>query len=120
MKIYFENGYLLPKSELPFERNYSINAGCGYSYCENTLRYLNKYYPESVVYTNMVTALSNFYAWNDELGAPEIYMRNESGEFVRIDELAKGKIRRAQNVMAMYLSGVFGNVPVTKIGCDYK
>ena len=58
----------------------------------------------------MVTALSNFYAWSVELGVPEIYMRDNSKKFVRIDELYGGRIRIHQNVMGMYRSGVFGNI----------
>ena len=111
MKIYFENGRLLSQSELPFKYDCYVNAGDGYSFCENALHAINRICPDSVVYTNMITALSNSYAWNNELKTPEIYMRNDSGVFTRIDELAKGPIRYAQNVMAMYRAGVFGNVP---------
>lgn len=112
MKIYFENGRLLPQFMLPFKYDYHVDAADGYSCCENTLRSIKRICPESVVYTNMITALSNFYAWNEKLKTPEIYMRNDSGKFVRIDELAHGKIRCSQNVMAMYRAGVFGNVPI--------
>lgn len=111
MKIYFEDGRLLPQDMLPFQYNYKVDATNGYSNCENTLRLIRARKPNSVVYTNMITALSNFYAWNDELEAPEIYMRDDhSKEFVRIDKLAGGQIRRSQNVMAMYRAGVFGNI----------
>lgn len=115
MKIYFENGRLLPKSQLPFQYDFFINAGNGYSACEHDLNAIRRHFPDSVVYTNMITALSNSYAWNSELKAPEIYMRDDSGEFTRIDKLAKGPIRYGQNVMSMYRAGVFGNVPVVVI-----
>ena len=110
MKIYFEDGQLLPQSMLPFEFRHKVDASEGYSYCENALKWIRKNDPNSVVYTNMVTALSNFYAWNDKLDTPEIYMRDNSKKFVRIDELYGGKIRRFQGVMNMYRSGVFGNI----------
>ena len=112
MKIYFEDGRLLPQMVLPFEYDYKVDAVEGYSSCENFLRFILAVNPESVVYTNMITALSNFYAWNKELQAPEIYMRNDSNDFVRIDELAHGKIRCSQNVMAMYRAGMFGNISI--------
>lgn len=115
MKIYFENGRLLSYVKLPAERYYIVNARDGYSPCEETLRWIKDNDPEAVVYTNQITALSNFYAWNDELNAPEIYMRNEECEFTRIDELAYGKIRRSQNVMAMFRAGVFGNILIEEI-----
>ena len=110
MKIYFENGQLLPPHMLPFRYDHHIDAGEGYSFCEEALRWIKRNEPESVVYTNMITALSNFYAWNMELKAPEIYMRNDAKKFVRIDEL-HGNIRMSQNVMAMYRAGMFGNIP---------
>ena len=110
MKIYFENGRLLPQPMLPFHFNRKIDAAEGYSYCEDLMWKLKETNPDCVVYTNMVTLLSNTYAWNKELGVPEIYMRNDNGEFTRIDKLAQGQIRYAQNVMAMYRAGVFGNI----------
>lgn len=112
MKVYFEDGQLLPQSMLPFKYNYKIDAANGYSCCDVMLRRISENDPKGVIYTNMVTALSNFYAWDEELKAPEIYMRDDSSKFVRIDKLAQGKIRRAQNVMAMYRAGVFGNIPL--------
>lgn len=112
MKVYFEDGQLLPQSKLPFKYNYKIDAANGYSYCEIMLREIRKNDPKSVIYTNMITALSNFYAWNEELKVPEIYMRDDSSKFIRIDKLAQGEIRRAQDVMAMYRAGVFGNIPL--------
>lgn len=115
MQIYFENGPLLPKSKLSFEYDYAVDAGGGYSYCENTLRFILRTDPGSVVYTNMITALSNFYAWNNALKTSEIYIRNDSDVFVRIDELSHGKIRCSQNVMAMYRAGMFGNIPYEDI-----
>lgn len=110
MKIYFEDGQLLPQSMLQFKFDHQIDASEGYSYCEDALRWIDKNDPEGTVYTNMVTALSNSYTWNNELGAPEIYMRDNSKKFVRIDELYGGRIRVSQNVMAMYRSGLFGNI----------
>lgn len=112
MKVYFEDGQLLPQSMLPFKYNYKIDAANGYSCCEVILRKIHENDPKSVIYTNTITALSNFYAWNEELKVPEIYMRDDSSKFIRIDKLAQGKIRRAQNVMAMYRAGVFGNIPL--------
>lgn len=110
MKIYFEDGQLLPQYKLPFKYDHKIDAGEGYSYCENAMWWLRDNEPNSVVYTNMVTVLSNTFSWNEKEKAPEIYMRNENKEFTRIDKLAGGRIRYAQNVSAMYRAGVFGNI----------
>lgn len=110
MKIYFEDGQLLPQSMLPFKYDHAIDAGEGYSYCENAMWWLRDHEPNSIVYTNMVTILSNTFAWNEKEKTPEIYMRNENKEFTRIDKLACGQIRYAQNVSAMYRAGVFGNI----------
>ena len=38
MKIYFEDGQLLPQSMLPFKFDHQIDASEGYSYCEDALR----------------------------------------------------------------------------------
>lgn len=110
MKIYFEDGQLIPRDMLPFQYDHKVDAGEGYSFCENAMWWLLKNDPNSVVYTNMVTVLSNTFAWNKNENVPEIYMRNENKEFTRIDKLARGQIRYAQNVSAMYRSGVFGNI----------
>lgn len=118
MKIYFEDGQLLPQSMLPFKYNHKVDASNGYSDCENALRWIKENDPESVVYTNQITALSNFYAWNKALKVPEIYMRDDSKKFVRIDELAHGEIRCSQNVMAMYRAGVFGNISIYEVNTN--
>lgn len=110
MKIYFENGQLLPQDMLPFKYDHKIDAGEGYSYCENAMWWLRDNEPNSVVYTNMVTVLSNTFAWNKEENAPDIYMRDDNRKFTRIDKLSQGQIRYAQNVCAMYRAGVFGNI----------
>lgn len=111
MKIYFEDGRLLRPSDLPFKYDHAVDAKEGYSSCEKAFLRIRDNEPASVVYTNHLGALSNFYAWNAKENAPEIYMRrNYTNEFVRIDELAGGRIRISQRVMTMYLCGVFGNI----------
>lgn len=111
MKIYFEDGQVRLPNTLPFKYDHLVDAGEGYSFCEYALKWILENDPESVVYTNHLGALSNSLTWNPEEKAPEIYMRrNHTNEFVRIDVLANGPVRRGQNVMAMYMGGVFGNV----------
>lgn len=111
MKIYFEDGQLRRPDSLPFKYDHAIDAGEGYSYGESALRWIRENNPESVVYTNLVTAISNFYAWNETLRAPEIYMRRgDTNEFVRIDALTDRELRAPHNLMHLYMSNAFGNI----------
>jgi hypothetical protein len=111
MKIYFEDGKLLPQDMLPFKYDHKIDAGEGYSYCEDALQYLRANEPRSVVYTNTITALCNIFAWNRDYGVFEIYMRCENDNaFHRIDKLTQRELREAHNIMKMYMANEFGNL----------
>lgn len=111
MKIYFEDGQLLPQDMLPFKCDHMIDAGEGYSYCENALDYILANDPCSVVYTNMLTALDREYAWNRDYGVFEIYMRcGEDRAWHRIDELTQRELREGHNIMKMYIANEFKNI----------
>ena len=108
MKIYFEDGELLPQYMLPFKYDHVVDAGDGYSFCEDAFEYLRLNDPMSVVYTNMITALDRSYAWNSDYGVFEIYMRcGEDKAFHRIDELTQRELREAHNIMKMYMANEF-------------
>jgi hypothetical protein len=111
MKIYFEDGRLLPQYKLPFKYDHKIDAGDGYSDCEYALDYLCANDPGSVVYTNTIIALHRQYAWNRDYGVFEIYMRcGEDKVFHRIDELTQRELREAHNIMSMYMANEFRNL----------
>ena len=107
MKIYFEDGELrgvldeIPYSFLPLDATY------GFSFCDNFLYKIKQINYDAVIYTNMITALRNEYAWNEELKVPEIYIRNKNGVFTRIDELTAKELREGHNIMRMYIAGAF-------------
>ena len=108
MKIYFEDGQLLPKDMLPFKCNHTIDAGEGYSYCEDALEWLRYNDPCSVVYTNSIIALCNKYAWNIDYGVFEIYMRcGKDKAFHMIDKLTQRELREGHNIMKMYMANKF-------------
>lgn len=110
MKIYFEDGKLLNSIRLNFKYDFVIDAKNGYSFCKNALTMLTHSYPECIVYTNSIIALDNLYAWNDELGVPEIFMRaGEHQVFHRIDELTQKELHKAHNIMKMYMGNAFSD-----------
>ena len=112
MKIYFEDGELLPVKRLSFKYDCKIDAKYGYSYCVKHLdALLNMGRSEMVIYTNSLIALDNQYAWNDELNVPEIYIRaGEHMVFTRIDELTTREFKARHDIMAMYIANEFGNL----------
>lgn len=113
MKIYFEDGKLKDDNEIqreiPHEINLVLNAEYGFSFCKLALWKLQQTNNRATVYTNMITALNNDYAWNEEMDVPEIYIRNDDGKFTRIDKLTKRALRKAHNIMRMYMAGAFRN-----------
>ena len=112
MKIYFEDGRLkkdVLNGAIPYRIDLMLDATNGYSYCDSYLWKMSKDNYNAVVYTNEITALSNRYAWNKELKAPEIYLRSSNGNFIRIDELTERELREAHNIMRMYIAGEFNN-----------
>ena len=62
----------------------------------------------NIVYTNSIFAFDNRYAWNRELGLPEIYIRkSRRGEFVNITSLTKRELREWHNLARLYIGGEF-------------
>lgn len=109
MKIYFEDGELRKdiNKEIEEEHIIGLNAKYGYSYCDNFLYNLMQTDCNAVIYTNLITAISNEYAWNKELKVPEIFIRNKDGTFTRVDKLTNRELREGHNIERMYIAGEF-------------
>ena len=110
MKIYFEDGELKNVlSELQYKIDMILDAKYGFSFCDLALFELKQSNNKAIVYTNSIMALSNEYAWNNELNVPEIYIRNKDGVFTRIDKLTYKALREAHNITRMYIAGAFND-----------
>ena len=108
MKVYFEDGRLIPFNPEIAHCEFTIDAANGVSFCQNRLDICSKYYPGCAIYTNSLMALNNRYIGNEELRVPELYLRNrETLKFERADKLTDKEIRQPHNLMQMYLNGAF-------------
>ena len=108
MKIYFEDGELMHRTQLPFDVDLVVQAGRGVRQNIEALDIFAETKPDAVVYTNSIFAFSNQYAWNENLKTPEIYIRaGEYMGFTRIDELTQRELREGHNLAKMYVAGEF-------------
>ena len=106
MKIYFEDGELNRSQSEEFKYDYLVDAKYGYTQNDSALYgYMHSNY-DAVIYTNSLVALNNKYAWNEELGVPEIYLP-KNGEFIRIDRLTGRLLREGHNILKMFMAGEF-------------
>ena len=104
MKIYFEDGEL----NREFKYDFIVDAKYGYTQNDCMLYYIKEeFYDDVSVYTNSLVALSNLYAWNNELKVPEIYLVRNN-DFVRVDKLTNRELREGHNIRKMFMSGEFG------------
>ena len=108
MKIYFEDGHLESDlSFIPVEVDSIIDAAAGVESNIIALDACMKSNPNRVIYTNSIFAFNNEYAWNKELGVPEIYIRKIGHKFIRIDKLTNRLLREGHNLAKMYVAGEF-------------
>lgn len=112
MKIYFQDGKLIDGDVFDCTDLWKLDAAYGPSFCRRNLDFISKHYSDDTVYTNSLIALNNDYAWNDELGAPEVFLKThnldtDEYEWARIDRLTDKNLRKAHNLMRMYLAGSF-------------
>lgn len=108
MKIYFEDDMLREPHQLPIQDFYKIDAAKGYNYNIRILEMIQNHNPDAIIYTNQITALSNKYCWNKELGVPELYIRaGEHMVFTRVDNLTTRQLRKGHNLMKLYMAGEF-------------
>jgi hypothetical protein len=108
MKIYFEDGDLISSIRAPENYDYQVNAERGVTSNITRLDALNEKHPDAIIYTNSIFAFHNMYAWNEELKAPEIFIRaGEEGMWVRIDKLTTRELKQGHNLAKMYVAGEF-------------
>lgn len=100
MKIYFEDGKLDCKK---FQRSICIDAGLGVSHC----RCMFDYYSNVTIYTNSPLAFASKYVWDTYTKTPEIYLRNRSGKWKRIDCFTDRLLHKGMNLWKLYLAGEF-------------
>ena len=118
MKIYFEDGELKHINRIPVEVDFKIDASEGVTSNINAFDLINVHQHEATVYTNSIFALHNMYAWNEELKAPEIYIRaGEHMVFTRIDKLTNRELRQGHNLAKMYVAGEFDKGIAGKLNC---
>lgn len=109
MKIYFEDGELMDQTVVtdPYA-GIVVDAARGVSACIMILDACAKCRHNDIVYTNSIFAFHNMYAWNEELKAPEIFIRaGEEGVWVRIDKLTNRELKQGHNLAKMYVAGEF-------------
>ena len=117
MKIFFEDGnlsdYAATRIETIFnERVQVLDAAHGVTDTKEYLDCFNSGNPNMVIYTNSILALDNKYAWNGELGVPEVYLRDD-GLWTRIDDFTDRELRESHNLAKLYLAGEFD------VECDF-
>ena len=117
MRIYFEDDILLEEilirdelySDLVGRTLYIVDAGKGPARCVHLADVIKKHENDKAsVYTNSLELFSNIYAWNEQLKAPEIYVRHaQTYKFIRLDELTPRELRKCHNLRKLYIAGEF-------------
>lgn len=108
MKIYFEDGTLRSSSQLSFTPDTTLDAAYGPTACMDELELIQKYKPDSIVYTNCSKALASRYHWNAEEHIHECFIRaGEHMVFTQIQKLTERELRFAHNIEKLYFAGEF-------------
>ena len=112
MIVFFEDGPITNNTlTLGGKELIKVDAGKGYSACRKKLKEIRDNYPfDTKIYTNSLDAFSNFWCWDEEKKIPMIYIRNEKGNWVLINELTDRQLRIAHNLEKLYVNGIFCHV----------
>lgn len=83
-----------------------VDAGEGFSHCEQTMQDLYDKNYKGAIITNHIGALSHSYGWDKENDKSDCWIWQEDKQgFMNIDDIWGGKTRISQNIRAMYTSG---------------
>ena len=113
MNILFYDGYLDEnivnvETFIKYRIFVVIDAAMG---PRKVLKYFQEHYsqyPDAVVLTNSLIGLTHDFGWNVEENKTDIYFWSESKrDFVRADNLTNAKICKENNILNLFLSGVF-------------
>lgn len=107
MRIYFEDGKLLPISLADIGKCHILDAAYGPSACKKDLDLYCRVCPQDSVYTNYLGAMSFDYSWDKENDRCECYIRNSNGYWTNIQNMTNRELRFAHNVPKMYMAGEF-------------
>lgn len=107
MKVYFEDGRLINTVLLPEEPDFVVDAADGVNNNIDTLNRISRMHSNAIVYTNSLLAFNNRNVWNNELKAPEVYVRISGTTFERIDKLTQQELKESHNLAKMYVAGEF-------------
>lgn len=107
MKIYFEDGVL---TGINFNYAVRIDAKDGFTKCMCTLKHLRDCGFDGNVYTNFAPAMKTEFSWDEDLGCPMVYIRDDHNAFRRIDSLTERELKRAHNIPHMWENGEFEGV----------
>lgn len=107
MRIYFEDGKLLSISFENMGKYHTLDAAYGPTACETDLNWYNRHYPQEIVYTNYLGAMSSDYSWDKENNRCTCYIRDSDGYWINIQKMTDRKLCFEHNIPKLYMAGEF-------------
>ena len=107
MRIYFEDGKLLPISLADVGKYLVVDATYGPTACEKDLAWYSRRYPRDAIYTNYLGAMSFDYSWDKENDRCECYIRNSDGYWINIQNMTSRELCFSHNIPKLYMAGEF-------------
>lgn len=109
MKILFYDGDVRQWCRPATIRHYhTLDAARGPSDNIEQLEWAHINYYDCILLTNSLVALNHKYGWNKEDGCTDIYFYVAlKRDFVRCDKLTDREIREEDNIIKMFMNGVF-------------